>query len=535
MSASSKKGLERLYRRKIPSGKLVTDELLLYLTRLSAELNKQTAIIANRKGKITHVILGNDSQIVIPELPLARLGKKRLSGLRLIHTHVKSGEDLTTDDINDLLLLRLDSMTVVEILPSGNPGKITVAVIAPESREGYESHRSTTLAEANNIYAGLVEQTESDLETAATPYMVKKGQTAMLIHVSKKSETEMDSSLNELEELALTADINVVDRVTQSRAVPDPKYLIGRGKLKDFMISALSHGIDIVIFDTELTASQLKAITDFTDIEVMDRTQLILSIFEKRAKSSDGKVRVSLAKMRYLLPRLGAKESALSRIRGGIGLRGPGETTAEVQRRYLKARIARLEKELEELKSRRETRRKGRLQSGVKIISVIGYTNAGKSTLVNRLTKSSLHVEDRLFATLDPSARRLRLPSGLQSVISDTVGLIRDMPESIVGVFRATLEELSESDLILNVVDISDPDFEGHMKTTDEIMYDVGLTDIPSITIFNKTDSCVLEQLEGVAHRFGAFPVSAKSGDGIKPLLKEIESMLAEETPDEKT
>jgi GTP-binding protein HflX len=463
---------------------------------------------------------------VIPELPMVRGGKKRLSGRRLIHTHVKRGEGLTTDDINDLLLLRLDSMTVVEILTSGAPGKITLAVISPESKDRYESHQSANLAEINNTYAGLIEQAESDLETAATPYMVKKGQTAMLIHVSEKTEAEMDSSLNELEELALTADITVVDRVTQLRAVPDPKYLIGRGKLKDFMVAALSHGIDIVIFDTELTASQLKAVTDFTDIEVMDRTQLILSIFEKRAKSSDGKVRVSLAKMRYLLPRLGAKESALSRIRGGIGLRGPGETTAEVQRRYLKGRIARLEKELEELKSKRETRRRARLQSEAKIISVIGYTNAGKSTLVNRLTGSSLYVEDRLFATLDPSARRLRLPHGLPTVISDTVGLIRDMPESIVGVFRATLEELSESDLILNVVDISDPGFEEHMETTNEIMSDVGLAEIPSVTVFNKTDSCGLEQPEGVALRFGAISVSAKNGSGIKTLLGEIESAL---------
>jgi len=485
----------------------------------------------NRKGKITHVVLGSDSQIVIPELPLARSGQKRLAGLRMIHTHIKRGEGLTTDDINDLLLLRLDSMTVAEILPGGVPGKVTVAVISPENKDGYESHESTNLTEANSIYTDLVKQTESDLDIAATPYKVKKGQTAMLIHVSKKTEAEMESSLRELEELALTADITVVDKVTQSKAVPDPKYLIGRGKLQDFMITALSHGIDIVIFDTELSASQLKAITDFTEIEVMDRTQLILSIFEKRAKSSDGKVRVSLAKMRYLLPRLGAKESSLSRIRGGIGLRGPGETTAEVQRRYLKGRIARFEKELEELKSKRETRRYARLQSGVKIISVIGYTNAGKSTLVNRLTKSSLYVEDRLFATLDPSARKLRLPDGLQTVISDTVGLISNMPESIVGVFRATLEELLESDLILNVVDISDNGFEEHMKTTNEIMHDVGLTEIPSITVFNKADSCLLENLGGVAARYSAITVSAKNGDGIKMMLREIESVLTRKLP----
>ena len=483
-------------------------------------------ILVNRKGKITHVIIGNDRQIVIPEIEVKRTGQKRLSGLRLIHTHLKD-EGVTRDDLNDLALLRLDMVVVANILHDGSPGQTYLAHLNPGEKEPHTIHGPSSFEETDSLFQGLISQIETELETVAAPYAVKAGHKAMLIHVSNSSQKSMDFSLDELAELSRTAGIAVADRITQRRDQIDPKYLMGKGKLEEFMINALAHGIDLVIFDTELTASQLKSISDFTDIEVMDRSQLILGIFEKRAKSRDGKVRVSLAKMRYLLPRLGAKESALSRIRGGIGLRGPGQTTAEVLRRHLQTRIARLEKELNVLKGRRELLRKSRVSAGAKIVSVIGYTNAGKSTLVNRLTGSTLYTEDLLFATLDPSVRKLRLPDGEPAaVIGDTVGLIRNMPESIVGVFRATLEELSESDLIINLVDVSNPNFSDHIETSKKILHDIGLVEIPSLTVFNKADRMDSEEVLAQCKRYDALAVSAKSGEGIDRLLEGIKGKL---------
>lgn len=504
---------------------MITDDLLLYLTKISRELGRQVGILVDRKGRVTHVILGDDHQIEIPEIRARRVGSKRLTGLRCIHTHVKR-ENITRDDLNDLLLLRLDLMATVEVLPDGAPGKITLAHVNVQSDEPYLVNGPAPLEEIQKLFEGLIPQIESDLERQSSLVSVDKKQTAMLIHVSDLPQDSMDSSLNELEELARTAYIHVVDRVTQRRENPDPRYLMGKGKLQEFMIKALSHGINMVIFDTELSPLQLKAISDFTDIEVMDRTQLILTIFERRAHSSDGMVRVNLAKMRYLLPRLGAKESALSRIRGGIGLRGPGETTAEIQRRHLKSRIEKLEKELETLKLRRNVKRKAKIRSRVKTVSIIGYTNSGKSTLLNRLTGSRLFVEDLLFATLDPAARSVRLPGGLKAVISDTVGLIRNMPQSVEGVFRATFEELVESHLLIHLVDISNPDFENHIKTTDKTLQDIGLHKLPLLTVFNKVDLVNGEDCRGICRRFDALPVSAKNGAGIKELLERMGKVL---------
>jgi len=473
------------------------------------------------------VIAGDDSQIVIPDISRrmvdGRPRGRRLSGVRCIHTHLKH-EPLTQDDINDLLLLRLDLMASVDVAEDGSPGKISLGHIAPGTGEPCTIHGPAPLAEMQNYFDNLVPSIETELDRLSDSISVGGKPTAMLIHVSEKPSAVVEASLSELASLARTAGIEVADRVVQRRK-PDPRYLLGRGKLQEFMIRVLSHAIDMVIFDTELTAGQLKAVTDFTDVEVMDRSQLILGIFDRHASSRDGKLRVKLAQMNYLLPRLGAKESALSRIRGGIGLRGPGETTAETQRRHLQASVARLEKELEELKIKRAEKRKLRIRREVKTISIVGYTNAGKSTLLNRLTGSDERVEDLLFSTLDPSARKLRLPGG-PAVISDTVGLIRDMPPSLMGVFRATLEELAESDLIVLLADISDPDFEEHLAVSESVLRDVGLQDVERLTVFNKMELAETDTVDAVCRRHDALGVSAKTGQGIDALLRAISTRL---------
>ncbi len=497
----------------------------MYVAKLSSELARQIGLLIDRKGKITHVIAGNDHQIVIPNLGQRRVAGKRLAGFRCIHTHLK-GEPVTRDDLNDLLLLRLDAMAAIDVRPDGTAGKLHLAHIEAGEEDRYTMHGGLTHPRAEELYQGLIEQVERDLEKTVIAKKVETEQSALLIHVSDKPKLQMDVSLDELAELARSAGITVAGRVTQRRDVPDPKFLMGHGKMQEFMIKALSLGVDMVIFDTELTPAQIKAISDFTDLEVVDRTQLILGIFEKRATSRDGKVRIQLAQMKYLLPRLGAKESALSRIRGGIGLRGPGETTAETQRRHLQGRIAQFEKELENLKNRRIQKRKKRSRSEVKTVSILGYTNAGKSTLLNRLTGSDLMVKDLLFSTLDPATRRLWLPNGKEMVISDTVGLIRNMPESLRGVFRATLEELAESDLLINLADISNPELDAHLKVTEEIVEDIGLMEIPLITVFNKIEVVDAEQAQNICRRHGALGISAATGEGLDVLKQKIAETL---------
>ncbi len=482
-------------------------------------------MLIDRKGKITHVILGDDRQIVIPEIRWRRTGSRRLVGLRCIHTHLKK-EGFTRDDINDLMLLRLDAMSVIDVTPDGAPERIILGHLSTETENGYFLHESTALRKAQEYYRGLIKNIEAELEKISPAAPLEGERTGLLIHVSNLSQERMESSLNELEQLARTAGISVVERVVQRREKPDPHYLMGKGKLREFMIKALSHGINLVIFDAELLPSQIKAISDFTDIEVMDRTQIILSIFQKRAHNRDGKVRVALAQMRYLLPRLGAKETALSLIRGGIGLKGPGETTAKVARRHLEQRIKKLEKELEELKRKRVVKRKARVRSAIKTVSIIGYTNAGKSTLLNRLTGSSQFVEDLLFATLNPATRRLRLPSGTRVVVSDTVGLIRDMPKAVEGVFRATFEELAESHLLIHLVDISSPEFENHISTVKKILVETGTGDVPALMVFNKMDMADTADWRAICRRFDAIAVSAKEETGIASLLEKIESEI---------
>jgi GTP-binding protein HflX len=504
---------------------LITEELFNYISRLSREIGRQIAVMADRKGKISHVIVGNDNQIVIPNLGQLRVADKRLAGIKCIHTHLK-GEPLTQDDKNDLLLLRLDAIASVEVGTNGEAKKITLAHISPGAEDSCVTFGPETLESVNQYFGGLVEKIESELRVTVVSRKVESGPTALLIHVSNLPKYAMESSMFELEELARSAGIKISERVFQRRAQPDPKYLMGKGKLQQFMIKALSIGANLVIFDAELTAAQIKTISDFTDMDVLDRTQLILGIFEKRAASRDGKIRVQLAQMKYLLPRLGAKESALSRIRGGIGLRGPGETTAEVQRRHLQGRITQYEKELKRLKEKRSQKRSKRLRSEVSTISIIGYTNAGKSSLINLLTASSLPVQNLLFSTLDPTTRKLYLPNGKIAVISDTVGLIKNLPESLFDVFRATMEELAESHLLINLVDISNPDFEDHIKVSEKLLETLGLVDKPRITVFNKVDLIDPETAESICKRFTATGVSAFKNIGIDDLLAEIADKL---------
>ncbi|MEK6537648.1 MAG: GTPase HflX, partial [Nitrospirota bacterium] len=327
-------------------------------------------------------------------------------------------------------------------------------------------------------------------------------------------------------ELARTAGVTVLYAVIQRPKVLHPRYLMGEGKIKELIIKSLQGGANLIIFDQDLSPTQVKSIGEMTDMRVIDRTQLILDIFARRAHSRDGKVQVELAQLKYLLPRLVGTGKALSKLAGGIGGRGPGEMKLEIDRRRIRDRIAHLERELEHLGSARRQRKERRVQSGIPIVSIVGYTNAGKSSLLNSLTKSSVKTEDLLFATLDTSSRRLRFPREREIIITDTVGFIKELPEDLLGAFRATLDELKDAHLLLHVVDISNPRFEQHMESVDKIMRDLGIDNIEQLIVFNKMDKCDEELVKILCQRYNAVAVSAIYPETLLPLLTAMEERL---------
>jgi GTP-binding protein HflX len=314
---------------------------------------------------------------------------------------------------------------------------------------------------------------------------------AILVHAAEKRRggpRRAESRIAELGRLAATAGVAVVDRVIQVRDRIDPRFVLGRGRLEQVVIRAIELDAETLIFDCDLTPAQVNGVAGHTDLKVVDRTQLILDIFAQRAHTRDGKLQVELAQLKYALPRLGVRDDALSRLTGGIGGRGPGETKLEIGRRRARERLARLERELKTLSRRRAVRRARRARGDIRSVAIVGYTNAGKSTLLNTLTRAGVVAEDRLFATLDPLARRLLLPSGLPIVLSDTVGFIRDMPSDLFSAFRATFEEAGDADLLLEVVDASDSEYPEHMEAARRLLDKLSLGGTPRLLVYNKTD-----------------------------------------------
>ena len=369
---------------------------------------------------------------------------------------------------------------------------------------------------------------EQELESkiAETVDLSDPREKGILISVSQQPRYEVDDSLDELAELARTAEVLVLDRFIQRPRQVNPKYLLGEGKVKEVIIRALQQGATLLIFDQDLNPAQVRAIAEITDLKVIDRSQLILDIFARRAHTRDGKVQVELAQLKYILPRLTGRGVALSRLMGGIGGRGPGETKLEIDRRRIRDRITRLESELKNLSKGRLQRRQRRIRSGVPIISIVGYTNAGKSTLLNALTQSKVFTEDLLFATLDTSSRRLRFPMEREVIITDTVGFIRKLPKSLIGAFRATLEELQDADMLLHVVDISNPRFEEHIAAVEKILDDLDLGMIPRQLVFNKMDLVSVQQVKALCRRFDALAVSARDRKTFEPLLEMLEGLF---------
>lgn len=527
LKPSQIKNIERIYNRRIQPTRVVTPELGRYITELSKEINRQIGLIINRKGTVVAVIVGDEKEIVIPVLSDYPLGKKHLRGVRCVHTHLK-GEPLSQDDLTDLALLRLDIMAAIEVRDDGLPGEIHTAHLLPFNPEGraFEVEEPVPFHSFDLDMHSFSSSLEEEMGRAIMKDVGDNRERAVLVSVAMKPKDEQMESLEELKELARTSNVVVLDAICQRPERLNPKYLMGTGKIKELIITALQKEATIIIFDQELTPTQIRELGNITELKVIDRTQLILDIFARRAHSRDGKVQVELAQLKYLLPKLTGKGTTLSRLMGGIGGRGPGETKLEVDRRRVTDRIAHLEKELKSLSKGRFERRRKRANSGVPIISIVGYTNAGKSTLMNALTRSSTLVEDKLFATLDTASRRLRFPRERDAVITDTVGFIRDLPEDLLKAFKATLEEMEDADLLVHLVDISNPAFEARMKTVEDVLDEIGLKEIPRLLAFNKTDLLDPVEARNLCRRFDAIPVSATHPATLTALLKELEMRL---------
>lgn len=512
-------------------GELITIELAKYLASISSELNRQIGLLISRKGIVTHVVIGDSKGIFIPPLEDYPIGRKVLRGLRFIHTHLND-EPLNQDDLTDLALLRFDIIAALG-LKDGQPAMIHLAHLSPYMmKKPFEILPSESFYNFRFDFNSFIKTLEEEQEIARGIEGAKAGmheagkvrrERAILVSVSTRPKYEQEDSIEELRELALSTDVIVLDNVIQRPKAINPRYLMGEGKIKELIITAMNKGATLLVFDQDLNPSQIKAINELTELKVIDRSQLILDIFARRAHSRDGKVQVELAQLKYRLPKLTGKGTAMSRLMGGVGGRGPGEMKLEIDRRRVRDRINLLEKELKTLSKARRQRKARRVEKGIPIISIVGYTNAGKSTLLNALTKSETFVEDKLFATLDTASRRLRFPREREVVITDTVGFIRDLPKDLMSAFTATLEELKDADLLLHIVDVSNPRFEQHIASVERILSELNLLDKKSLLIFNKIDRLNGEETRNISFRFDAIAISALNKVTFKPLLLAIQ------------
>ena len=538
--------LEKLSKRRIPPRQIVNHEFARQLSEVSHEIHRQIGVLVNRNGYVEHVIVGNARSIVLPDLKRVRMGVDRFRGLRCLHTHL-AGEGLTQDDLTDLALLRLDLMAAIDVRSDGLPGLVRAAHLLPanghsSANTAFELNDADSASPPPAIWGFLDPQAPSQLdidfieliesleEELARARHVRNPRDqrdrAILVGVTTGSSGSAQESVDELRELARSAGVVVLDSIVQRRQKLDPRSLVGRGKLDELIIRSLQLGADVIIFDQNLTPAQVRAINEATDLKIIDRTQLILDIFAQRAQSREGKIQVELAQLKYMLPRLTGSGIEMSRLMGGIGGRGPGETKLEVDRRRVRDRIHLLEKQTEELRTSRRVQRTRRMRRDLPVISIVGYTNAGKSTLLNALTASTVAAEDRMFATLDPTSRRLRLPRDREVIINDTVGFIRDLPPDLITAFRATLEEMEGSNVLIHLVDASSAQIEDHISSVHKILDELNLSGIPRQLVFNKSDLLSEEGIENMKQRFDAILISALDRKSLLPMIESVSEML---------
>lgn len=517
--------IRELYDIKLDSTSFLSEELAARMAALSSKINREIAVYLNRKGTVMDVSVGDSSTVTLSQVD-GRRNKARLSGVRCIHTHPNSDPTLSAVDINSMTELNMDAMVAI----GTREGEITRITAALPRLSEYDGN-------GVDIFGPFIESSKMDFlfelirerdkgSTSESEEIKSSAEKAILVGIG----SDGAKSLDELSELADTAGLIVLEKVLQSRTTRDSAFLIGRGKAEELSLMRQALGADTLVFDEELSGAQMRNIEELTGAKVLDRTMLILDIFAQRAKSSEGKLQVELAQLKYRLPRLTGLGGQLSRLGGGIGTRGPGEKKLETDRRHIRRRMGALEDALSNIAKRRDLTRESRKKNSVPVAALVGYTNSGKSTLLNRLCNSDVFAEDKLFATLDPTTRRLELPNGKEILLVDTVGFIRKLPHDLVEAFKSTLEEAVSADLLLHVVDMADEEAQEHMKVTESILNSLGAAGKQTLLVFNKMDS-VREDCGRPVLQYGidTIEVSAITGEGIDNLLSAIASAVASE------
>ena len=528
-----KKLVDKLFERKLNPKSAISPEFAKALASISADIKRQIGILVDRKGHVVDVFIGTAKGVVISDFGRYRAGASRLRGLRLIHTRLFENS-LNTDDSSDLVLLRLDMIISLEVLESGLPGGLTIANLLPFKNDGkiYEENVYNSVSAVNFDFIRFIEDLENEIEFSTESQKTDdSSKRAILIHVSTDKDEDSDYAMEELKELAISAGIHIIEAIVQHRKELDPKYVIGKGKIKEILLLSMEKNANLIVFDSCLSASQMRSIEAETGIETIDRTQMILDIFARRAKSREGKLQVKLAQLKYSLPRLTAKDDFTSRITGGAGgirSRGPGETKLEISKRRVRESITSLEKELKEIAEAEKERRKKREKSDIPIISIVGYTNSGKSTLLNTLTQSDTYTEERMFATLDTATKRVRFPKDTDIIVTDTVGFIRDLPEELISAFRATLDEMCDSDILIHLFDISSKGWKEQIASVNNILGELALDNIPVILVGNKIDIADIDTALEIQKETSCLLVSAKEKQSLKPLFNVLEKKIRE-------
>lgn len=516
--------LKSLYDFKQGLDEFASFELLSELCACSGEINREISVYISRDGSIVDVSVGDSAKVSMPSMRLVR-NEDRLCGVRCIHTHPSGDGRLSGVDLGTLRSMKLDCMAAVGV-SNGKPTQLYAAYLGDFDED--TGSRAALVYGPMRPYklpqkALIAEIFNSDDRFRSTTKEVEAVEQERAVLVGMDNDEGYDT-LEELNELAKTAGALVVGKVRVRRRTIDNATYVGSGKANELSLMGSELEADLFIFDDELSAIQLRTLEETLGARVIDRTTLILDIFASRATSREGKLQVELAQMRYRLPRLIGQGQVLSRLGGGIGTRGPGEKKLEIDRRRIRRRVFELETELSEIEKQRGLRRESRKANRIPLVALVGYTNAGKSTMLNALTDSNVLAEDKLFATLDPVVRKITLSGGTEALLSDTVGFINKLPHDLVEAFKSTLEEVSNSDLILQVVDISCPYHEKQMRVVDGVLESLHAADIPRIIVFNKADAVPSRDLP--AESESRLNVSALRGTGIEKLLSAVELKL---------
>ena len=535
----------------MPGDTVVTPEFAQRLAAISTDLNQPVCIYLNRRGQVIRVGVGNALQTQIPPLELPRYGAKRLSGIRCIATKLKA-EPPKESSLTAMVRQRLDALALITLTGTGKfkrGGGATgyvrdtyLAHLLPQSEAAFTEQQYWSVSAPMSLdalsrqdFLDLVEGLEAEFEREYVAQQVDISHDRVVLvglQVDKIEEQEFEDRLNELMGLVNTAGGEVLETIRQKRSRPHPKTLVGEGKVQEIALRVQTLGANLVAFDRSLSPAQIRNLESEFGVRVVDRTEIILDIFAQRAQSRAGKLQVELAQLEYMLPRLVGRGQAMSRLGGGIGTRGPGETKLETERRSIQKRIARLQQEVNELQAQRSRMRKQRQKQDVPSIAIVGYTNAGKSTLINALTNSEVYVANQLFATLDPTTRRLSIPDAdtgepKNILLTDTVGFIQQLPPPLVDAFRATLEEVTEADALLHVVDLSHPTWSSQIRSVMEILGEMPIAPGPILLVFNKLDKVGSDTLQQAKDEFPlALFISASDRLGLETLRQKLSLLV---------